>query len=311
MKNKKTRIQQSYPSRLVTVSWRVLLVCAMLPAMLLVTATVRAQLNSDGPAFASSDVPTEASLDAKATPVTTENPIPTKNLWDIVRSGGLLMIPLAICSLVLMAFTFERAISLRRGRVIPRPFVRRFLAQMHAGELDRSTAIALCEESGSPVSEVFAAAARKWARPAVEVEQAIIDAGERVTNSLRRYFRVLNAVATISPLLGLLGTVVGMIRAFNAIATSDAMGRPELLATGISQALLTTAAGMSIAIPALIIYLFFASRVDRLIMDIDEMGQELVPLVSAEEMGSRPQESDTSRASATTKPKRKVKRSAA
>ena len=79
-----------------------------------------------------------------------------------------------------------------------------------------------------------------------------------------------------------------MIRAFNAIATSDAIGRPELLAAGISQALLTTAAGLSIAIPALIVYLYFASRVDRLIMDIDGLGQELVPLVCAEQMGSAP-----------------------
>lgn len=251
----------------------------------------------------------EAPPEVKATPVADEAPIPTKNLWSIIRSGGLLMIPLGICSLILMAFVFERAISLRRGRVIPRPFVRRFLEQMRGGELDRDAALELCEESGSPVSEVFAGAVRKWGRPAVEVEQGIIDAGERVTNSLRRYLRVLNAIATISPLLGLLGTVVGMISAFNAIATSDAMGRPELLATGISQALLTTAAGLSIAIPALIVYLFFASRVDRLIMDIDGLGQELVPLVSAEEMGSRPK--STARTPAGSKSRSKADRPAA
>ncbi|MCA9209804.1 MAG: MotA/TolQ/ExbB proton channel family protein, partial [Planctomycetales bacterium] len=81
---------------------------------------------------------------------------------------------------------------------------------------------------------------------------------------------------------GLLGTVLGMIRAFNAIATADAMGRPELLASGISQALLTTAAGLTVAIPALIAYLFFVSRVDRLIMDIDAAGQELVGHISSD-----------------------------
>ena len=118
----------------------------------------------------------------------------------------------------------------------------------------------------------------------MEVEQAIIDAGERANNGLRRYLRILNGVATVSPLLGLLGTVVGMIRAFNAIATSDAMGRPELLASGISQALLTTAAGLTVAIPALICYMFFVSRVDRLIIDIDALGQELVQMISAEEL---------------------------
>jgi len=220
----------------------------------------------------------------KITPVVKEEPIPTQDLWDIVRDGGLLMIPIGFCSFVLVAFVFERSVSLRRGRVIPRPFVSRFIQQMREGELDRDKALALCLENGSPVADVFAGAVRKWGRPAVEVEQAIIDAGERATNGLRRYLRILNGVATISPLLGLLGTVVGMIRAFNAIATSDAMGRPELLASGISQALLTTAAGLTVAIPALICYMFFVSRVDRLIIDIDALGQELVRMISAEEL---------------------------
>ena len=220
----------------------------------------------------------------RITPVVKEEPIPTQNLWDIVRDGGLLMVPIAFCSLVLVATVFERTVSLRRGRVIPGPFVSRFIQQMRENELDRDKALALCLENGSPVADVFAGAVRKWGRPAVEVEQAIIDAGERATNGLRRYLRILNGVATVSPLLGLLGTVVGMIRAFNAIATSDAMGRPELLASGISQALLTTAGGLTVAIPALICYMFFVSRVDRLIIDIDALGQELVRMISAEEL---------------------------
>ncbi len=289
-------------SSFIRASRRELLAGAVVVAMLLGTATVWAELRDIAPGPAVDEEPTAAaSPEAKTTPLATENPIPTQNLWSIVRSGGLLMIPLGACSLILLAFVFERAINLRHGRVIPRPFVRRFLEQMRGGELDRRQALILCEESGSPVAEVFTGAVRKWGRPAVEVEQAIIDAGERVTSSLRRYFRVLNAIATISPLLGLLGTVVGMIRAFNAIATSDALGRPELLATGISQALLTTAAGLSIAIPALIFYLFFASRVDRLIMDIDGLGQELVPLICAEEMGSHPKSSGVLRGPTTRK----------
>jgi biopolymer transport protein ExbB len=142
----------------------------------------------------------------------------------------------------------------------------------------------LCHENGSPVAEVFAATARKWGRPAVELEQTIIDAGDRVSNGLRRYIRLFNAVATISPLMGLLGTVFGMIRLFNAIATADAMGRTELLAAGISEALFTTAAGLLIAIPALCCYLWFVSRVERLLMQIDGLGQELVSLISAESL---------------------------
>ncbi len=208
--------------------------------------------------------------------------IPTRSLLGVLRDGGPLMIAIGLCSFVLLVFVFERAVSLRRGRVIPRPFVRRFLEQLHDGQLDREGALQLCAENKSPVAEVFASAVRKWGRPSVEVEQAIIDAGERVTNDLRRHLRLFNGISTISPLLGLLGTVLGMIRAFNAIVNAGAMGRPELLAGGISQALLTTAAGLTVAIPALIAYLYFVSRVDRLIINIDSLGQQVVNLTSAE-----------------------------
>ena len=104
-----------------------------------------------------------------------------------------------------MVFVFERAVSLRHGRVIPRPFVRRFLEQLREGKLSAEEAVARCEENRSPVAEVFGAAARKWGRSSVEVEQAIIDTGERVSNELRRHLRLLNGISTVSPLLGLLG----------------------------------------------------------------------------------------------------------
>ncbi len=211
-----------------------------------------------------------------------EATIPTKNLLEVVRDGGPLMIVLGVCSFILFVFVFERAISLRRGRIIPRPFVKRFLEQLREGDIDRAKAIELCQQNRTPTAQVFEAAVQKWGRPSVEVEQAIIDSGERVTYGLRRNLRLINGVATVAPLLGLLGTVLGMIRAFNVLAIADAMGRPELLAKGISQALLTTAAGMSIAIPALIAYMFFISRVDRLIIEIDALGQKVVSLISAD-----------------------------
>ena len=161
----------------------------------------------------------------------------------MIRDGGLLMIPIGICSFIVVVFIFERTISLRMGRVIPRPFVKRFLEQLKAGHLSRDEAIKLCEENDSPVAKVFGAAVRKWGRPSVEIEQAILDTGERVTSDLRRYVRVFNGVQTVSPMMGLLGTVLGMIQNFNAIVQMGAMGRPELLAAGIGQALLTTAGG--------------------------------------------------------------------
>lgn len=212
--------------------------------------------------------------------------ISTQSLIGILHDGGIVMFPLGACSFVLVAFVFERSISLRRGRVIPRPFVRRFLHQVSEGELDTDSALRLCEENGCPVAGVFAAAIRKWGRPSVEVEQAIMDSGERAANHLRRYLRVLNGVATVSPLLGLLGTVFGMISSFNSIAAAAAMGKPELMAQGIAEALITTATGLVIAIPALIAYLWFVSRVDSLVVELDALGQQLVRIISAE--GSRP-----------------------
>ncbi len=212
----------------------------------------------------------------------------TRSLLTVLRDGGPMLIPLGLCSFLLFVFVFERAISLRRGRVIPKPFVRRFLAQLDDNALDGHEALERCRENGSPVAEVFAAGVMKWDRSAVEVEQAIIDSGERVAQGLRKYLRLFNGISTISPLLGLLGTVVGMIRAFNAIATTDAMGKPELLATGISQALLTTAAGLTVAIPALVAYLYFASRVDRLVMEIDRYGQELVNAIAVDGWKEKP-----------------------
>lgn len=220
--------------------------------------------------------------EAAVAPVSAEDVIPTQSLWDMMIAGGPLMIPILGCSFVLLVFVFERAVSLRRGRIVPRPFVKRFLQQLREGQLDRDEALARCDENASTVAIVFAAAVRKWGRPAVEVEQAVLDAGERAANNLRRYLRVINGVATVSPLMGLLGTVWGMMESFNTIATASAMGRPELLAGGISQALVTTAAGLMVAIPALICYLLFTGRVDRLIMDIDALGQEVVNLISAE-----------------------------
>jgi biopolymer transport protein ExbB len=215
--------------------------------------------------------------------------IPTGSLLEIMKKGGILMYPIALCSVIMVAFVFERGVSLRRSRVIPKPFVTRFMQQIRDGQLDREQALTLCEENGSPVAEVFAGAVRKWGRPAVEVEQGVLDAGERATNGLRRYMRVLNAVHTISPLLGLLGTVTGMIAAFNSVAVGDALGRPERLAGGVSEALLTTAAGLTVAIPALIFYLYFTSRVDHLVMEMDSLGQELVNTISAEELQDRSQ----------------------
>jgi biopolymer transport protein ExbB len=257
-------------------AWAALVGLALLVALAVIAGTAAAQTPADASPFPQR--------------IAEQEPIPTRSLWDMLRAGGPLLIPIVVCSFVLCVFVLERSVSLRRGNVIPGPFVKRFLHQLQEEQIDQDEALARCEENGSQIAKVFAGAVRKWGRPAVEVEQAIIDAGERATNHLRRYLRVINGVATVSPLLGLLGTVWGMMEAFNAIATADAMGRPELLAGGISQALLTTAAGLFVAIPALIAYLFFIGRVDRHVIEMDALGQQLVDLISAEALSGERRE---------------------
>ena len=205
----------------------------------------------------------------------------------MLLAGGPLMIPILLASFVLLLIVFERLISLRRRRVVPRLFVERFLLQIREGALDRNEALEKCEDESSHIARVFAAAVRKWGKPAVEVEQAVLDEGERVANVLRRYLRVMNGVSTVSPLLGPAGHRVGHDQAFNVIATSSAMGRAEMLAGGISVALMTTAAGLMVAIPAMVFYMYFVGRVDSLVMEIDEHGQELVNLISAEALEER------------------------
>ncbi len=227
------------------------------------------------------------SADETSSSVNTENTaqaVSATRLSDMLRRGGVLMIPIGICSLILLVFVFERLISLRKGRIIPGPFVSRVLEQVRSGELNRESAMTLCDRNGSAIANVFKAGFSKWGRPSVEIEQAVLDEGERESNHLRRYLRLINGVATVCPLLGMLGTVLGMIHAFDAIAASAPMqAEPSMtIATGISQALLTTAAGLTVAIPALIAYLFFSGRADRHVMELDSLGMKVVNLVSAE-----------------------------
>jgi biopolymer transport protein ExbB len=218
-------------------------------------------------------------------PAGRETLIPTGNLLATIRDGGILMVPLLGCSFALAVFGIERLVSLRTGRVVPRLFASHFIEQLQSRQLTRGEALDACEENGSPAAKVFAAAVRRWGRPAVEIEQAAIDACEREVNRLRRYRRVFNGVATVGPLLGLLGTVFGLIRSFNDVAGAGAMGRPDLLARGFGEALITTAMGLLVAIPAMVLHWFFTSRVDRLAMRLDETCQQVIDEISQEALG--------------------------
>jgi biopolymer transport protein ExbB len=226
--------------------------------------------------------------DPAAAPVTSAAPVkaPPKGIprepIEVLYALGPFLYPLGLTSIIVVWFSIERLVVLRRGRVIPRPFVRRFFEHLEEGKLDPKSALKLCEESGSPIAAIFAHGLRKWGKSSVEVEQAIIDGGDRQVSQLRKHLRVLNGASTVAPLLGLLGTVVGMIESFNTIATKAAMGKSEELAAGIGLALLTTAVGLMIAIPALIMYMYLSGRVDALVIEMDGLAQDLVDLISAE-----------------------------
>ncbi len=260
------------------------------PILLLVTAVLLAVLAM--PVRADDVVPVERSSN-EATNTNGEQPETSFSQGVAYTPAALIeqmswyAIPFGIASVIALWYSIERLVVLRRGRVIPKSFVDRFLSQLQSGKLDARGALDVCEENGSPVANVFAHGVRKWGKPSVEVEQAIIDGGEREVAHLRQHLRIVNGVATVTPLLGLLGTVVGMIQAFNQIATSEAMGKADQLAGGIALALLTTAAGLAIAIPSLIVYMYLAGRVDALVMEMDHLAQNVVHLISAEGLQSR------------------------
>lgn len=249
----------------------------------------RGQTLQPSQGFTNSTVPT---IPSAAVPVdaTATNPEPEEAAagWEMpafvtkITKGGWLMIPLGVCSLIVFALSLERLIALRRGRVIPRPFVRRFTECVEDGQLSYEEATELCEEFDCPVAEVFRAAVRRWGRPMFEVEQAVMDAGDRVADGLKRFLRVFHAISNVAPLLGLLGTVLGMIQAFETISSQESIGRPETLASGISVALMTTAGGLAVAIPAYLAYMYFSSKSDSYLNEIDKLCQRVIDCISAE-----------------------------
>ncbi len=202
-----------------------------------------------------------------------------------VIGGGVLMVPIGLCAAVILILSAERMIALRRGRVIPKPFVRRFTECVEDNNLSYEEATSICDDFDCPVAEVFHAAVRRWGRPMLEVEQAVVDAGDRVGGSLRRFLRVFQAISNVTPLLGLLGTVTGMIAAFDSLS-AGAVAEGDPLAAGISQALVTTAAGLSVAIPAYLAHVYFAAKSDRYLDEIDRLCQRVVECISSEAIDS-------------------------
>lgn len=190
--------------------------------------------------------------------------------------------PLLLCSIVAVGFALERLVALRRERVIPRDFVTRFLERLASGKLDRDRAAELCRANDSAMARVFAVVIGYWGQPAATIRQAVgYDAAGEVSD-LKRNIRVLNGTATLAPLLGLLGTVVGMIQSFDALGGRVGTAKGEALAHGISLALVATALGLAIAIVSVAAYYFLLNKVDVLVREIDENARKAIDLVSAE-----------------------------
>lgn len=206
----------------------------------------------------------------------TEETRAEETLYSMLRKGGPVMIPLALCSIAALGIGMERLISLRRRAIVPEDFLPHLLNHLRTPREGTGAAIRHCEESGTPTGRIFRAGLIHLESGDVPlVEKALEDAGGREVAKLKRSLRWLAIIATISPLLGLLGTVYGMIGAFQT-ATAVGMGKAEMLAQGIYEALVTTATGLTIAIPVLLFYQYLLSRIDARIDVIDAIADEFL-----------------------------------
>lgn len=203
--------------------------------------------------------------------------VKVQSIWDFVVKGGPMMIPLGLCSLVALTVIIERLVSLRRGNVTPPGFLPGLKKVLGDGVDDRDEMLEYCQGDGSPIANVFAAGIKRLGEPVERLEKHIQEAGQREVLKLRKYLRTLAVIASIAPLMGILGTVFGMITAFQTVAaSSEALGKAELLAKGIYEAMITTAAGLMIAIPVLIAYHWISAKIDRLVGEMDKMTVEFI-----------------------------------
>ncbi len=200
-----------------------------------------------------------------------------QSIWDFIVKGGPMMIPIGLCSLLALAVIVERLLSLRRSKVIPPDFITGLQPIMENNGDGYKRALEYCRGNASPIANIFAAGIRSLGASVELVEKHIEQAGEREVFNLRRFLRMLSVIASITPLMGLLGTIFGMIIAFQTVAASgEALGRTELLAKGIYQAMITTAAGLMVAIPVLIGYHWISGKIERLVGEMDGMTVEFV-----------------------------------
>lgn len=202
--------------------------------------------------------------------------VSTQTLWDFLVSGGPVMVPIGICSVVVFAFTMERYLRLRRSFVCPGA-TEDVLESVRSGRFDEARAQA--ENLRSPSGRILLAGLRRQGFAVEEVERVMEDQGNKEMERLRAPVRPIQLIGNIAPLMGLLGTVIGISEAFHRVVKTG-MGKPENLAAGIEQALTTTIAGLVVAIPALLVAAHLSGRVRKLMLQTDEVVAPMVEFVA-------------------------------
>lgn len=209
-------------------------------------------------------------------------------MWEIVRAGGPFMGPIILCSIIAAGILFERLWTLQRKRVLPAELIKRVTDLADNNQVTPKVIDAL--EKNSPLGRVLAAALANRDRGRDIMMERVEDTGRHVIHELERFLNTLGTIASISPLLGLLGTVTGIISAFNAVMLGG-MGDPRMLAGGISEALITTAGGLAVAIPSFIAYRYLRGKVEGIVIDMEKIAVKF-----ADSLGATPQADDSASA---------------
>lgn len=197
-------------------------------------------------------------------------------MWELISAGGWLMLPILLSSVIAVAIIIERLWTLRIGRIAPPNLLGQVWRWVKDGQLDAVKLKTL--RADSPLGEILAAGLANARHGREIMKECIQEAASKVIHEMERYLNTLGTIAAITPLLGLLGTVIGMIDVFSAIMTQGT-GNTGVLAGGISKALITTAAGLTVAIPALFFHRFFVRRVDELVVSMEQEATKLVEVM--------------------------------
>ena len=196
-------------------------------------------------------------------------------MFELVKSGGWLMLPIVLCSIAVLAICIERFLALNPNKISPPQTLGQVWGWIKNNQLDAAQLKSL--RNSSPLGRILAAGLSNSRHGRDVMKESIQEAASHVIHDLERYLNTLGTIAAIAPLLGLLGTVIGMIKVFTEIILQGT-GNAAVLAGGISEALITTAAGLSVAIPALIMHRFFSRRIDTVVVTLE---QETIKLVDA------------------------------